>query len=163
MHNSKPLPPLEFLQEKLNYCPETGVLTWKVGNGHAVKAGDRAGNKTPRYRSITFHPQGSFLEHRIAWKLYYGTDPAGRVDHRNGNGFDNRISNLREATHSQNMMNQSRPDKGVRFDKSSQRWMARVQVNKVSHYLGCHKTKEEALEAVRAKREELHGEFARHA
>ena len=163
MHNSKPLPPLEFLQEKLSYCPETGVLTWKVGNGCLVKAGDKAGTTADGYTRIGLKGR-VYKAHRLAWKLHYGTDPVGQVDHRNGNGFDNRISNLREATHSQNMWNQARPDKGVSFcGKQRKKWKALVAADNVTHRLGSFETKEEALEAVRAKREELHGEFARHA
>ncbi|WP_372584598.1 HNH endonuclease signature motif containing protein [Cronobacter sakazakii] len=44
--------------------------------------------------------------HRLCWALYYGSYPVGSIDHINGDGFDNRISNLREVTHRGNTHNQ---------------------------------------------------------
>jgi len=61
------------------------------------------------------------------------TSDAPMVDHRNGDGLDNRRSNLRLCTASQNMMNRRKLDasasskfKGVWLDAKSGKWVAQI-------------------------------------
>lgn len=90
--------------------------------------------------------------------------PTNEIDHINGVKDDNRFSNLREATRGQNTRNsKTRKDssvglKGVSPDRG--KFRARITLNGVRIYLGTFATKEEAFEAVRAARRELHKEFA---
>lgn len=87
------------------------------------------------------------------------------VDHINLNGLDNRRSNLRRATFSQNMRNR-RPLptstiglKGV-GPIAGQRWRARISIDGKLRHLGCFATPEEAaLVYDRAARQHF-GEFA---
>ena len=73
------------------------------------------------------------------------------VDHINHDGLDNRRSNLRFATISQNSQN-ARRDKtkdesqytGVKFDKRRNKWNAQVKLNKISYWLGTFLTEKEA-------------------
>lgn len=86
------------------------------------------------------------------------------VDHRDGNGLDNRRSNLRLATSSQNRINTtgrvSRTGyRGVRTD--FHRFQAGIRCNRECHYIGSYGSAEEAARAYDAKARELHGEFAR--
>lgn len=89
--------------------------------------------------------------------------PRGEVDHKNGNGLDNRKCNLRIATSSQNKANTKiRRDntsgfKGVIWHKASNKWMARV----ADKYLGLFRSKYEAAKAYNQKAKEMFGEFAR--
>ena len=46
--------------------------------------------------------------HRVVWAWHHGRLPTMQIDHINGNGFDNRIENLREVSQSENMRNQHR-------------------------------------------------------
>jgi hypothetical protein len=89
------------------------------------------------------------------------------TDHINGNGLDNRKSNLRICTSMQNQYNtgpNSRNTsgyKGVYWSKSNNKWQARIKINKKKVYLGNFKTLEDAYTAYCNKAQEAHGEFAR--
>ncbi len=89
------------------------------------------------------------------------------VDHINGDGLDNRRSNLRPATPSQNLQNTRRPVsnssgyKGVGFHKASGRWRAYIGIQGRQTSLGYHESPEAAARAYDAAAIEHFGEFAR--
>lgn len=91
------------------------------------------------------------------------------VDHVNGNGLDNRRSNLRYATHRQNMWNRtlnSQVDRtsgfiGVSFHPYSGLWRARMKRENNGERTTYHETAEEAARARDAMVLEARGEFAR--
>lgn len=67
------------------------------------------------------------------------------IDHINGNGLDNRKSNLRICTQSENLRNRSKPKwkkttskyKGVSFVKNRKTpWRSYIQINKKYKHLG---------------------------
>lgn len=86
-----------------------------------------------------------------------------RTDHINGNGLDNRKSNLRSCTASQNNCNTmwGRKIKGIFYSKQRRRWYARINFNKKNYSLGGHKHREEAVLAYNNGAIKYHGEFAR--
>jgi HNH endonuclease len=93
--------------------------------------------------------------------------PGVQIDHRNGNGLDNRRENLRLATNTQNSYNARRSRrntsgiKGVSWNKHNQRWEAYIRANGKRRHLGYYQQLEDAA-AARTKAElEYHGEFAR--
>lgn len=79
--------------------------------------------------------------------------------------MDNRKSNLRLVTHSQNMMNRKLNNNksgttGVFWDKNQDKWTAYITANKVRHHLGSFDTFEEA-KIIRKNAEEVyHGEYS---
>jgi hypothetical protein len=89
------------------------------------------------------------------------------VDHRNGNGLDNRRSNLRPATIAQNAMNRRRRAdntsgfKGVSFRKETEVWRAYVSVLGKRVWLGQYRTAIEAAAAYDVAAKLHYGEFAR--
>ena len=87
------------------------------------------------------------------------------VDHKNGNGLDNRRRNIRICTRIQNSVNQKplkyKKYKGVSFHKKSELWRAYICPNKKMISLGYFKTEEEGALAYNKKAKELFGEFAR--
>lgn len=90
-----------------------------------------------------------------------------QVDHKNGDGIDNRRCNLRLATLSQNRQNAKlRKDncvgsKGVHFDKQHRKYRARIQANNKRIEIGLFRTVEEARKAYEQSAKQYHGEFAR--
>lgn len=81
------------------------------------------------------------------------------VDHINHNKADNRKTNLRECTPSQNSMNRN-GIKGIFFDKSKNRWDARIGINCKTINLGSFKTQQEAIEVRKKAEKKYFGEFA---
>lgn len=95
------------------------------------------------------------------------TDTSIRIDHRNGNTLDNRRSNLRIATNSENMMNVAKRRtetssiyKGVSWAKRYKKWRASIGYNYKVYNLGVYDSEREAAEAYNRKAGELFGEFA---
>ena len=88
------------------------------------------------------------------------------VDHRNGDGLDNRRENLRFATHSQNAANarlQQRNTsgyKGVYWDKVKKKWIARVVHEGKYHYVGAFEDRISASIARDKFAKQMFGEFA---
>ena len=89
------------------------------------------------------------------------------VDHRDGDGLNNRRDNLRVCTQAENNRNQGiRSDntcgfKGVSLDKRINRWKAEIETNGRRRFLGHHATPEAAHAAYLAAAAVEHGEFAR--
>lgn len=161
------LPPCDYLKSILTYCPSSGILSWKADSGR-VRAGSPAGwlNKADGYRYVEIRGT-PFLAHRIAWKLTHGVDPIHEIDHRNGVRSENAFTNLREATHSENMWNCGQRTsntsgiKGVSWDKARSKWLAQIQLHGRKKHLGRFPSKEEATEAYRKASLNLHGAFSR--
>lgn len=90
-----------------------------------------------------------------------------RIDHVNGNGLDNRRSNLRPATNGQNMrnrrpnLNHSSQYKGVQWAPNCGKWRANIKVDGTSYTLGFFADEREAAEAYDAAAREAFGEFVR--
>ncbi len=103
----------------------------------------------------------SVLMHRILM----GDDAGPHVDHKDGNGLNNRRSNLRAATVAQNQYNaRLRKDnssgfKGVYRVKSARKWRACIKLNGVERYLGQFSNPEDAHAAYVQASMQLHGEF----
>jgi hypothetical protein len=161
----------ERLKELLDYDPETGVFTRLIDVGGGNVAGKVAGTisgtaKKPK-RQIWVDGK-CYSGHRLAWLWMTGSFPANQVDHKNLDRLDNRWTNLREATNSQNRMNtRGRGEsgaKGVFYRKdprSVRRWRALIIVEGKRHNLGHFETREEAQAAYAAAAPIFHGEFAR--
>ena len=88
-----------------------------------------------------------------------------RVDHINGNGLDNRRSNLRPASRSQNGANRGAPSNNTSGFKGVTRfrlkWMAKIQVHGRTIHLGLFATPQEAARAYDTAALEHFGEYAR--
>lgn len=88
-----------------------------------------------------------YLHHVICQKV-----PGLEIDHRNGNSLDNRRENLRNVTHSQNILNATtRPGKsgfrGVWKGHRSPGWVAMGKRDGKRYSFGTHATPELAYQA----------------
>jgi HNH endonuclease len=130
---------------ELTYHPHTGLFfkgTRRVGSIKGTKEG---------YVRIRF--RGKVLRaHRVAWFLSYGYWPK-EIDHINGKVDDNRLINLREGTHEDNMQNRNIQGNnnsgvlGIWYEPDKKRWRAAITVHGKRMWLGIFKTKDEATAA----------------
>ena len=88
------------------------------------------------------------------------------VDHIDHNPKNNHITNLRFATHSENIMNKSKHSNntsgyiGVSFDKHAKKWLAQYNLNGKRKCIGRYNTAEEASTAYQAKIKDHYKEYA---
>ena len=96
-------------------------------------------------------------------RLIAGAVDGEVVDHINGDGLDNRRSNLRRCSHRENMRNRrghgKRPFKGV--EARGNRWRASIMLDGKAINLGRFDTAIEAAVAYDIGARERHGTFAR--
>lgn len=101
--------------------------------------------------------------HRLAWLYMTGEWPTDEIDHRDRDPSNNRWSNLREATHKQNLSNQgihSNNRLGIRgVEKHGKRFRAYLGVEGKKVILGWFDTAEEAGAARDAAGRDMRGEF----
>jgi HNH endonuclease len=105
---------------------------------------------------------------REVWERHFGEIEKGfHIDHKDGNPFDNRVSNLRVATPRQNQQNQQVQKnntsgmKGVYWKKSSGRWQVYITEDYQRTYFGCFHDLEIAARFYDVIAIQLWGEFAR--
>ena len=153
------------IREHLHYDPDTGNLMWiKGASGRISLNTPLVATNTSGYIILNFN-RVSYLAHRVAWYLHTGRQPLGDIDHRNLIKTDNAITNLREATISQNRhnipkySNNTSGYKGVNWNKSVGKWQARILANGVNHNLGHFVDVEEAYAAYCKAAVEFHGTF----
>ena len=114
-----------YVRSILDYNPETGEFRWKKRTANMFAPGNRTAewrchNWNSRHADKsagTLHPGGhvivrifkiNYKAHRLAWLYVTGKWPENEIDHTNRIGSDNRLVNLSEATHAQNMATGSR-------------------------------------------------------
>jgi hypothetical protein len=116
-----------------------------------------------KYKSIRYQAQAQ----RFIWAIMTGDWPKSRVDHENTVRLDNKWTNLRLATASQNAanagtrVNNTSGVKGVSWDKCCKKWFAKITVDGKQIYLGVFETLDGAASAYKEAAERHFGEFAR--
>jgi hypothetical protein len=109
------------------------------------------------------------LKRKTIWmhRLIVGTPDGMDTDHINGNRLDNRRTNLRVCTTTQNVRNATKREntssrfKGVYWCKRVSKWMARVSLNSKGIYLGYFDDEIDAAKAYNEAAQKHYGEFAK--
>lgn len=155
----------ERLHELLDYDPKTGIFRWRNKSQH--RAGRIAGCRQ-QSDSWSIRIDGRrYQAHQLAWLYMEGQWGEPVIDHRDGNPLNNRWSNLRLSTYSDNAANRGRMRsntsgfKGAVFCSRTGKWRALISKDRRRYCLGRYATAEEAHAAYVAKARELFGEFAR--
>ena len=134
----------ETIKSLIHYDTGTGIMFRKYienGNGHI---------KSDGYAVMKIYGI-EYKKHRLAWLYVYGQFPTDQIDHINGIKSDNRIVNLRLATHRINSRNRAIPKSntsgsiGVTLDKASNQWVAQISIYGKHVKLGRFDDKSEAI------------------
>lgn len=113
-------------------------------------------NKTTKKHEV-------ILMHRL---IMGATSPDIFIDHKDQNGLNNQVSNLRICSHQQNCKNRrsvrgsSSKFLGVHFSKAANKWKAEICVNGKNKYLGLFTNEYDAAIAYNRAATEHHGEYA---
>jgi hypothetical protein len=150
------------LTQLLRYDPGSGLFYWRedrrCGEYNSVivaRSGEIAGGVRPDgYVSISLDMH-RYLAHVLVWFYVHGLMPSLDVDHVDRDRSNNRISNLRLATRSQNHQNLSGAKShnktsgilGVHWDSQRKKWRAAINLNKKRHDLGFFADLDEAIKA----------------
>lgn len=156
------------LRECISYDPLTGVFLWKVSKGSGVsrtEKGTVAGSKRHDGYTLIGVNGKQYTAQRLAFALCNGYF-AKEVDHINGDPSDNRLTNLRAASHQQNIFNgkhrknNTSGKKGV-YQHANGRWRARIMVNYKMLHLGVFPSIDSAHAAYMNAARKYFGEFVR--
>jgi hypothetical protein len=157
----------ERLREVLYYNSDTGAFTFQISVGNKVKGSEancKLDSKANTYTTIAIDKE-RYLAHRLAWLYQTGQWPSKFIDHIDGDKSNNRWSNLREASASENKCNiKARSDnqlglKGVSPCGNKYRAVIHWQGKQIN--LGVFGTSEEAYEVYKIASKQYHGEFGR--
>lgn len=151
----------DYVRKILDYDPETGILTWRervTRRGGNYRVGKPAGKRAKGHIMIGIGGR-HYVAARLAWLWMTGEWPDPEVDHFDRDPYNDRWSNLREATRGQNNFNRTSkaPFRGVR--PWGRKWQTRIKYDGKSHHLGHFDTAEEASEAYRRAAQAHWGDF----
>ena len=156
-----------FFNKDHGYCVIDKEDYWKVKN-HCWARYYRKGMSTSyaqghiKKDNHNIPNKSTIRMHQIILPTEEGFIP----EHKDGNGLNNRKSNLRPATYSQNKMNQKKYKNntsgcsGVSWDKRKNKWIVRVGKLSERVYIGAFTNKDSAIKARKEAEEKYHGEHS---
>jgi len=158
-----------YLRDNLAYYPDSGELYWSKPKGKRNLQKPVGVLHSSGYLVFAIGFEGKYFSlrvHRVCWFLHTGEWPKKFLDHVDGDGTNNKIYNLREATYLENNQNMSISKrntsgyKGVSWCKERQKWTARIKDGGGKYrYLGRFGCKTAAAIAYDKASLKYHGEF----
>jgi len=170
----------DLIRDLISYEKQTGYAYWKErsreyfkcdgdwntwNKNHALNQCSNIGTDSKSHKSYyridIFGKR--FMLHRIIWLHEYGSMPDGQIDHIDGNGLNNRLSNLRDVTHKQNRKNSRKQSNnisgvsGVGWRDCKGKWRAYIKVDNSNIHLGYFNLFKDAVAARRSA--EIHYGF----
>jgi len=136
-----------------HYDSENGIFKWRFNNGGRVSANNIAGCKNHHGYIVIFFKKKIYQAHRLAWLYVHGYMPPQQIDHINRDRSDNRLINLRLATHSLNnqnkkiQINNTSGFKGVSYDKKIKKWVSNIGINNKNNRIGRYENISDAIHA----------------
>lgn len=141
---------------------------------HYERLNERLWQASRRYGTDVFYAKRTTIVDGIVTEIMMhrevlNYDGPLQIDHISGQTLDNRASNLRLASSTENAGNAKLSKrntsglKGVTWHSVAKKWMGQISANGVYRYLGLFSTAAKAHEAYMKAAEELFGEFARAA
>lgn len=118
----------EISKDSLPICSKFGLNHWNKKAGNVADSTTYKKGNT-KYRLVCHTSvlgEARFLSHRLCWLLYHGEWPGGDIDHLDGDGLNNKISNLRDCRNGKANARNIRVNKerkhprGVRFTVSGE-------------------------------------------
>ena len=137
-----------YIRSVIDYNAETGEMVWRESFGRR-KQGEPVGHvESNGYVRVTVCGT-RIRRHQLAWLYVYGKMPDGEIDHINGVYGDDRLCNLRDVSHAENLQNRTRPQANnstglIGVVPNKNRYSAMICRNGKTAYLGTFGTPEEA-------------------
>lgn len=145
--------------ELFRYDPAEGILYWRNGRRAGYIAEDG-------YIRVNIKKK-NYMAHNLIWAYMTGKWPVLEVDHSDNCGSNNKWSNLRAATRSQQLLNtRVRRDnalgiKNVHLHKPSGKYQVKMRIQGKDKSFGYYSDLELADLVATEARDKFHGEFAK--
>jgi hypothetical protein len=147
-----------------HFCDATAQKKWNTRYAGSVAGTvDKDGRLVVRVGGVNYYA------HRLMWVMCGDGEVPSSIDHVDGDPLNNAISNLRAATHTQNMANSKcrqradpRLPRGVYASGNGTRFVAQITVKGKSKSLGTFDTALAAKSARDAAVQVAYGCFARY-
>lgn len=154
-----------------SYFEKEGIGYFKITKGMTCKIDPEDFDKVKNHSwcavkgKKTFYAQSRISKNELCF-IHNIIMDAKIIDHINGDGLDNRKSNLRKCTITQNNRNRGPSKrgtssyKGVCWSTAKNKWRANIMINKKQTHLGYFETEKEAAKSYDEKAKEIYKEYA---
>lgn len=138
------------LKRVIEYNPDTGEFYWRVKASKNIAVGSLAGSvNAQNYWQIRLYGK-VWLGHRLAWVYVFGRWPS-QIDHIDRDRRNNRISNLREVSGTDNQLNRGiqannkTGHRGIHYSDRRREYVLQLSLKGTRVHCSYHKDIEDAV------------------